>query len=319
VANAAIKAGFSLCLCDIAEDSLNLDPNNLKQCETENIAAIIPAHLFGIPCDMNRITTFTRNHNLFAIEDTSQALGALYKNKPVGSTGDFSFFSFGLSKPLVAINGGAIGVNNDTCVNAIKSTMANNILRPSVITNIWKTLELAGYSLLINPRLYPLLRKTPVNFNDRAIKIETQKGRRLTNVQSRLIMQSIGNIDKVNNIRKKNGKYLLEHLNELEEIRTFTSSADSTAIYLRFPVIFPNKTIRNKTYNSLLKLGIETDKSYDQSIGDIELFKNHIVSRGNTVNARQAADRILCLPTHPMITREHLNIMINTIKKTCHG
>jgi dTDP-4-amino-4,6-dideoxygalactose transaminase len=101
---AAIKlAGATPILVDIESDYFTMDPNCLEGAITTKTRAIIPVHLYGQPADMDAIMSIASKYHLYVIEDCSQAHGAVYKNRRVGSIGDMGCFSFYPTKNLGAL------------------------------------------------------------------------------------------------------------------------------------------------------------------------------------------------------------------------
>ncbi len=99
-------------LADLDPESYQLDPEDVERRITENTRAIIPVHIMGQPCDMERIMAIGQKHHLKVIEDVCQAHLAEYKGKRLGAIGDLGCFSFQASKTLACGEGGAI-VGND--------------------------------------------------------------------------------------------------------------------------------------------------------------------------------------------------------------
>jgi dTDP-4-amino-4,6-dideoxygalactose transaminase len=98
---------------DIDPDTYCIDVSKIESKITDKTHAIIVVHLYGHPADMDPILKIAKKYDLFVIEDCSQAHGAKYKGKTVGSLGDISCFSFYPVKNLGAYgDGGFIGVNN---------------------------------------------------------------------------------------------------------------------------------------------------------------------------------------------------------------
>ena len=85
---------------DIDEGTFNLDPAKLAAAVTPRTKGIIIVHLFGQPARMDEIMAVARQHNLFVIEDCAQAVGARYRDNPVGLLGDVGTFSFYPTKNL---------------------------------------------------------------------------------------------------------------------------------------------------------------------------------------------------------------------------
>ncbi|MBS4196043.1 DegT/DnrJ/EryC1/StrS family aminotransferase [Lederbergia citri] len=95
------------------DDSLTMDPNAFEAAITEHTKAVIPVHMKGIPCDMDKILEISKKHDLIVIEDVAQANGGFYKGKPLGSMGDAGCFSFQQYKVVTAGEGGLVTTNDD--------------------------------------------------------------------------------------------------------------------------------------------------------------------------------------------------------------
>lgn len=96
---------------DIDPDTLCLDPTKIERRITERTRAILPVHIYGMPADMAAITQVARKHDLAVIEDCSQAAGARYRNRLVGTWGDAGAFSLQASKNLTGGEGGILITN----------------------------------------------------------------------------------------------------------------------------------------------------------------------------------------------------------------
>src|SRR5476651_281887 len=92
--------GATPVFADIEEETFNLDPAKLEAAITPRTKGIIVVHLFGQPARMDEIIAVARQHGLYVIEDCAQAVGAKYKDKPVGTIGDIGTFSFYPTKNL---------------------------------------------------------------------------------------------------------------------------------------------------------------------------------------------------------------------------
>ena len=109
--SAVIAVGGVPVLAEI-DESLTLDPVDVQRKITDKTQGVIPVHMLGNPCDMDRIMEIAREHRLFALEDGCQALGAGYKGKRVGSFGDMAAFSLNVNKTITAGDGGLAVTDN---------------------------------------------------------------------------------------------------------------------------------------------------------------------------------------------------------------
>lgn len=115
-AEAIVKVGAVPVFVDIEITTYNLDPAKLATKVTPRTKAIIPVHLYGHPCAIDRIVALARQHSLKVIEDCAQAIGARFRGHRVGSFGDASAISFFPSKNLGAYGDGGMVVTNEQSV-----------------------------------------------------------------------------------------------------------------------------------------------------------------------------------------------------------
>lgn len=108
---------------DIA--TYNIDPKKIEEKLTKNTKAIIVVHLYGKCCEMDPIMALCKKYNLKLVEDCAQAHGATYKNKIVGSFGDYGAFSFYPTKNLGAIGDAGAMISNDENLNKIAKKLRN--------------------------------------------------------------------------------------------------------------------------------------------------------------------------------------------------
>ncbi|SKB31008.1 DegT/DnrJ/EryC1/StrS family aminotransferase [Daejeonella lutea] len=99
-------------LVDLDRASYQLDAALIEKKINKNTKAIIPVHMMGMPCEMDKIMAIAKKHNLKIIEDACQANFAHYQGKQLGTIGDVGCFSFQASKQIACGEGGAIISNN---------------------------------------------------------------------------------------------------------------------------------------------------------------------------------------------------------------
>jgi len=119
-------AGARPVFVDVKEDSMVMDPDLLEAAITSRTRAIIPVHLYGQPCEMDRIMAIARRHGLKVIEDAAQAHGARWQGKRAGSMGDVACFSFFPGKNLGAFgDAGAVVSQDEKLIERIRA-LANH-------------------------------------------------------------------------------------------------------------------------------------------------------------------------------------------------
>jgi dTDP-4-amino-4,6-dideoxygalactose transaminase len=100
--------GATTVFADVSPENYCLDPDAVEVAITPRTKAIIPVHIGGYCCEMDRITQIAEKHHLAVIEDCAQAHGSKYKGKFVGTWGHFGCFSFDILKLMTAGEGGVV-------------------------------------------------------------------------------------------------------------------------------------------------------------------------------------------------------------------
>jgi len=103
------------------ESTCLIDPGRIAAAITPRTKAIMPVHLYGLPCDMDAILTIARSRNLRVIEDAAQCHGASYRGRRIGSHGDMVAWSFYPSKNLGALSdAGAVTTNDGNLADRLR-------------------------------------------------------------------------------------------------------------------------------------------------------------------------------------------------------
>lgn len=97
---------------DIEEETFNMNPTLIEKAITKKTKAILPVHIFGQSAEMDEIMEIARRHNLQILEDSCESLGATYKGKMVGTTGDIGTYAFYPNKQMTTGEGGMVVTNS---------------------------------------------------------------------------------------------------------------------------------------------------------------------------------------------------------------
>lgn len=111
--NAFVLRGATIVFADSYEFHPNIDADKIEKLITPKTKAIIPVHYAGIACDMDKIMSLATKYNLYVIEDAAQAIDSYYKDKPLGSIGHLSAFSFHETKNIISGEGGMLVINDE--------------------------------------------------------------------------------------------------------------------------------------------------------------------------------------------------------------
>jgi dTDP-4-amino-4,6-dideoxygalactose transaminase len=126
---------------DVEPDTINLDASRLEAAITPRTKAVIPVHLFGQACDMDAINAIARRHGVAVIEDAAHAIGADYKGRRIGGSGNLTAFSFYATKNITSGGeGGALTTNDAALAERVAIMSLHGISRDA-----WKRYSASGY------------------------------------------------------------------------------------------------------------------------------------------------------------------------------
>ena len=119
-AESIARRGATPVFADVDPDHWCLDPAEFGSLVTPRTRAVIPVHVYGHPCEMNAICDIAREHGLAVIEDAAEAIGARYRDQPVGGLGDVGIFSFYGNKLITTGEGGALVTDDPDLAQRIR-------------------------------------------------------------------------------------------------------------------------------------------------------------------------------------------------------
>jgi dTDP-4-amino-4,6-dideoxygalactose transaminase len=139
-ANVIVHVGATPVFADVDPQTMNLNPNDVERAVTSRTKAILPVHLAGRPCDMDALLGIARDHGLMVIEDAAHAVEGRSRGRRVGTIGDFTVFSFYVTKNLVTGEGGMLTTQNAVWADEIRVRALHGISRDA-----WKRYSAEGF------------------------------------------------------------------------------------------------------------------------------------------------------------------------------
>lgn len=112
-ADAFVLRGARAVFVDIRPDTMNIDEKLIEAAITERTKAIVPVHYAGVSCEMDTIMSIARKHNLYVVEDAAQGIMSTYKDKMLGTIGDYGCYSFHETKNYSMGEGGALLIQDE--------------------------------------------------------------------------------------------------------------------------------------------------------------------------------------------------------------
>ena len=259
---------------DVKED-YNIDPTQIEDKITPRTKAILPIHLTGRPAEMQMILEIAERHNLYVIEDCSQAVSAEYYSKCVGSFGTIGAFSLHPLKTLNACGDSGIITTDDVDIYEKLLLLRNHGLRSRGNCVTW-------------------------GFNSR-----------LDSVQAAILLIKMDYLDLWTNKRISNAKYYQKELSEVDAIKLPKDKPYEKAVYHTFVIEMDN---RDALRSYLLEHGIETSVHYPVPIHLQVAAKDLGYKRGDFPVTEKQSERILSLPVHQNLQDDDLDYVVKTIK-----
>lgn len=294
---------------DIRQDDYTIDPDKIEVAITERTKAIMPVHIFGAPCEMDRINEIADRYNLKVIEDDAQAIGSEYKGRKAGTLGDVGCFSFYPTKNLGgAGDGGMVTANCDDLAVILKAYKEHGSGQ-----NGAKAMELLGGAAgalrteeavteLYNPyKYYNYL----IGYNSR-----------LDAIQAAVLSVKLKHLNEYNENRARIAKMYFEGLTH--KIRRPVYAKDIKTCWHQFVVCSEYK---EELCAYLTEHGVGCGTFYPIPLHQQKAFHagNCKYAEAGLPIAEMTAEQSVCLPIFPEMTDEQVEFVIDTVNRFYEG
>ncbi len=149
-ANAVVFCGGKPVFADISKDTLNIDPDKIREKISPRTRTILPVDFAGHPGDLDEITSIARERGLVVIEDAAHALGAEYKGRKIGCLSDMTILSFHPVKSITTGEGGMIVTDNEDFYKKLRVFRHHGIVKDNAGKGSWHyDIYDPGYNLRI--------------------------------------------------------------------------------------------------------------------------------------------------------------------------
>jgi perosamine synthetase len=287
VAASVARAGLKIAVYDVDPSSLWPDLDSARKAANRAPLAIISQHLFGIPTPVNGLKEIAQVTGAYLIEDAAQGLGGTLNGQPLGTIGDFGFFSFGRGKPLPLGCGGALAGKDQNVLSGLESKVASRGFT-QLIT--------AAATLVISwPGLYWIPEMLPLGLGETIFDPHFDVVGMPLLVQ-RLAEKSMAILDDLNTHRC----YLANTYREAFDTEyVIPIPKGSTPVYTRFPLMAGSGPVPKE----LKRLGVR--RMYPKAIADEETIRPYLENQQvSTPGAAQIARNLITLPTRTGITED---------------
>lgn len=268
------NTGATPVLVDCDPKTFNIDPTKIEAAITPRTKAIMPVHLYGQPADMDPIMALAEKHNLVVIEDASQAHGARYKGRRVGSIGHAAGFSLYPGKNLGAYGDAGIAVTDDPEI-AEKLRMLRNLGMKVKYHH-----EIKGFN------------------------------HRLDTMQAAVLCVKLPHLDDWNASRRRAAAEYDRVLADLPLTRPFVPEWAEPVHHLYVVRVAD----RDGLQKHLAEQGIASGMHYPIPIHELGAYEEMPYETGDFPITEQYAGEILSLPIFPELTNEQIGLVAEAIK-----
>jgi dTDP-4-amino-4,6-dideoxygalactose transaminase len=313
VAASVVKAGLRPRVVDIWPDTLDYAPGQLEKADFTRVLAVVATNLYGLPNDLPALSRLANQQGVFVIDDAAQSMGASVNGRPSGTCGDAGLFSFDRGKNVSAVEGGLIVTNSHDIAAAVERELAP-LSSPRLAAAGLDVLKALAYSALLRPWLYGIPARIP----------QLQLGKTVFSTDfplerpswplmalASIMMNRLGEFTEA---RCANAKGLDDRLRALPFLLRPQAASHSQPVYLRYPVLMPDRGTRDAAVAHLNRAGIGATASYPLALGDVPALRSRIVVSDEGITGGQfVAERILTLPTHPYVTSRDLDVAADAL------
>ncbi len=298
-----INCGATPVLVDVDLETFDISVEEIKKAITDKTRAIMPVHLLGNPCNMDKIMEIAREHNLYVIEDACEAHGAEFKGRKVGSFGNMAIFSFFFSHHISTIEGGMVLTNNEELAELAKALRVfgwvRDLKNKDKITRAYKNID--PRYLFIN-----------IGYNFRPTEIQGAFG-----------IHQLGKLEKFIEIRRENAKFWSERLEKFRDYLLLHNEREGTRhVWFGYPItIKPGAPFTRKELMDFLEgKEVETRPIMAGNIDEqpvMRLFKYRKL--GNLPNSRLITRNSFFFGNHQGIGHEEREAIAEYIEQFMRG
>ena len=279
----ARQVGLTPVFADVDPLTFNVTAEAIERVITPRTVAVVPTHLWGLPCDMEDVVSVAARHRLAVIEDCAHALGACYRGRPVGTFGDAAIFSFQTFKPLNGYGGG-MAVTRDTALAERVAGLTEGEPVPSrnrVKQRLWhgRVLRLATRPDVFTWTLFPMLYAgTRLHWSIDMYFWETIRPlnplpedyrERFSNVQAAIALEGLGRLDDWTSVRQRHAGEMGRLLAGVDGLRVPFVPSDRTHVFYQYCVYVPS---RDAVVDYCLRRGVDLETMHVDLCAELPLF-----------------------------------------------
>lgn len=308
-AEAIASVGAIPVFVDVKQSDYTIDPDKIEAAITNKTKAILPVHIFGAVCDMDRIMEIAKKYNLMVIEDDAQAIGSEYKGKKAGALGDVGCFSFYPTKNLGgAGDGGMVTTNSDdlyTIIRAYKEHGAGELGAKA-----FELQEGVREEIIIKEEATELY--NPYKYYNYLIGYNS----RLDAIQAAVLSVKLKHLDEYNGRRAEIAKMYFDGLSDKLCMPVYPENVKTC--WHQFVV---RTDYKEELCAYLSKHEVGNGTFYPVPLHNQKAFnKNNCKNPGASMPvAEELSSQSVCLPIFPEMTDEQVQYVIDTVNSFMEG
>lgn len=250
--NMIMELGLVPRFVDVDPQTFLIDPEKILDAINPHTVAIMPVHLFGLPCDMDAIMDIAAEYHLAVIEDSCEAMGVTFEGKPVGSFGDVGCFST-YAAHVISTGVGGLAVTKSEKLFALMRSFANHGRDP----------YFCGFSdsKTVNPAKYNG-GSTLAEIIDRRFRfLRFGWSHRATQMEAALGLGQLERLDEIVSKRRANGSFLARNIDAAVLFQALPK--DRGHAFMMFPIVLPEIFDRRAAMLAVEEQGVETRPFFD--------------------------------------------------------
>ena len=317
-------AGLKVVFADVDPATFTMDPASLERAITPATRAVVPTHLYGLPCDIEAIGRIAERQGLRVIEDCAHALGATFDDRPVGTLGDASFFSFQTLKPLNCYGGGLALIGNAQLASRVRA-IAEREAWPSEKRVIKRLLIGRLQRIFIKPWVFTissfpilwvsaLIGANPDVYlweNIRALhplpEVYTE---RMPNVQAAIGLAALDQLDEWTADTRRYARLMDDTFRDVPGITIPVVPPKCTHVYYQYCVYGP---LRDELVVRCVRRGIDIETLHVDVCPDLDLFAGAPVDPPGAPGAHRASEAMQ-VPVYSALTEAQAERIANVIR-----
>ena len=309
-------AGLAVVFADVDPKTFTIDPASVERVITEKTRVIVPTHLYGLSCDMDKVEAIAARHNLVVIEDCAHALGATFKGRAVGTFGSGALFSFQTLKPLNCYGGGA-ALLQDRALAAKVRAGVDALPWPSEKRVTDRLLMGRLQRIFIKPwvfsiSLFPVLwiaawiDANPDVFLWEKIRslepLPESYAERFPNVQATIGLEALKHLDEWTSRARAHAESMNRVLSATPGVQVPVVPSGCSHVYYQYCVYGPERVDRDELVVRCVRRGVDIETLHVDVPPDMELFAGAVAE---ATGARRASQAIQ-IPVYSSLTDEQV-------------